>query len=106
MASAGPNPERPALAAIGTVIEPVPVAGVAANCRLKVPVKVPGLVHPAALCSTYCSGPRHIGDTQSQSGRPGAFLVSSGTLGVATQPKDGKSLALQPDWGIRQRSLF
>src|SRR6185436_13951106 len=30
-ASCGPNPERPGLVAIGTVIEPVPVTGLAAN---------------------------------------------------------------------------
>jgi hypothetical protein len=42
------------------------------------PVKSAGekclvFVHPAALCSRHCSGPRHLGDTQSPSGRPGAF---------------------------------
>src|SRR5262245_30776917 len=30
-ASCGPKPERPGLVAIGTVIEPVPVTGLAAN---------------------------------------------------------------------------
>src|SRR5215813_12501388 len=59
-ASCGPKPERPGLVAIGTVMDPVPVTGLAANCSPMPRIAPPPLgreIVGAESCALSCASP-------------------------------------------------